>query len=303
MFTQSVALKPLQSLNIASMFNPFFTRTMHKTLLFALLLLFVTNTYAQENSLSEEDVDVNQTQTMSSSEKESVAISVEDDENEDQNAESGPKASFSLITIQNSVGGFYPVFLGNIKTKKNFDVTFYNIFWTNPSFGTAVVGGDLLLEQGVGLGFHFLNNDLYVNPTLGLAHGKFLSGGESTRLAEGVVPNLNVIYNNDWFEFEGYISWYKAVKGDEANQRDFILNWIVPGVKINQSLSVGGFYEQFTLTRAQNSPTGPVYVWLGGYVKLKFNSGIHARLAFGSNTNTDINPAGEFYKASVFLPF
>ncbi|MDB0037908.1 hypothetical protein N9F08_00950 [bacterium] len=232
-------------------------------------------------------------------------MNTEKDEKKEMMEEKEPKAHFAVNFVHNSVAGFFPVFLGTFETKKKFDVTFYNILWTNATFGTPSTGGDMWLENGVGLGFHALDNELFINPSIGFTHGKFLSGSTHTKLFEGMVPNVLVIYNHKRFEFEGYFALYKAMRQGHGGQRDFILNWAYPGVKITKRISAGGYYEQFRLMRnetAANAPTGDIYQNVGGYIKFGFDNGINARIGLGVNLQTDLNSAGEFYKMNVFIP-
>ncbi|MDN5202582.1 hypothetical protein QQ008_14435 [Fulvivirgaceae bacterium BMA10] len=213
------------------------------------------------------------------------------------------QTTFAVNFIHNSVAGFSPIFLATKELKENLNLTFYSIFWTNPTFGTIGNGGDLLLETGIGLGFKLLDNKLYVNPTLGIAHGKFLSGGDQTLIAEGLVPNIFAIYNNDWFEFETYLAYYAATRKGGPTTKDFLLNWIAPGIKVNQSFSLGGYYEKFALTKITDPEVDPfdVYEWLGGYAKVSFDEGKFIRLAMGTNLSED-GIGDDFYKISVFLP-
>jgi len=218
--------------------------------------------------------------------------------------------SFALDIKHNSAAGFYPVFLGNLQLNETTDFTVYSVFWTNPNFGTPNTGGNLLLETGVGVAFKLLDNSLYINPTLGIAHGKYLSGGSETLLGEGLVPNLFMLYNKGSFELEGYLAYYKSIREgkntDEtpAVTRDFLLNWIVPGVKLNSNFAVGAYYEQYIATRAsQNALTGSLYQWLGGYVKFTMGKKFSLRLAAGANLSNDVFGLGkEFYKMNVFIP-
>ena len=221
-----------------------------------------------------------------------------------QNKKVPSKTTFAVDIKHNSVAGFYPVFLGSTALNEKLDLTFYSIFWNNAAFGNVQTGGDLFLETGIGLGFKLADGKWFINPTLGFAHGKFLSGGNSTRLAEGFVPNLFTLYNAGIFEFEGYVAYYKAIRKGGDVTRDFFLNWIVPGIKVNKRFSFGAYYEQFVLTRTSNNlGEQSIYQWLGGYAKLTLNNGIWYRFAAGPNLYTDAGTSGEFYKAQAFIPF
>ena len=213
------------------------------------------------------------------------------------------RTSFAIDIKHNSVAGFYPVFLGSTGLNDKLDLTFYSIFWTNPAFGNPETGSDLFLETGVGLGFKLAGDKLFVNPTLGIAHGRFLSGGTENLLAEGLVPNLFTLYNDDRFEVEAYLAYYKALRKGGDITRDFLLNWIVPGIKVSKKFSFGAYYEQFVLTRRSDDlEEQSIYQWLGGYVKLTLNNGIWFRLAAGPNLYTDAGTSREFYKVQAFIP-
>lgn len=214
------------------------------------------------------------------------------------------KATFAVKVLQNSVAGFYPIFFGNFETNKKFDITTYTIFWTNPSFGNPEANRDLLLETGAGIGFKLFDNKLYLNPSLGISNGKFLSNGKGTRIGEGIVPNLFLVYNQGAFEFEGYIGLYKSIREDnDIDTRDFLLNWAAPGVKVSDRVVLGAFYEYFGITRQQAAGGKPViYQWLGASIKLKFDNGIALRVSAGPTLKTDIGTADDFYKASIFIP-
>ncbi len=210
-------------------------------------------------------------------------------------------AGGALHIIHNSVAGFHPVFLGHVGLKPKLDLTFYTTFWTNPSFGSFEQGNDLWLETGVGLGIKALDGKLFINPSIGITSGKFLSGASQTMLAEGIVPSLFMLYNNKRFEFEFYLSHYKSVRNGGDVTKDFLLNWIVPGVKVHKGFSVGAYYEQFVLTRITEGDPHSVYQWLGGYAKMNIGKGHFLRFAAGKNLHTADGTAPEFYKFSAFI--
>ncbi len=217
------------------------------------------------------------------------------------------KPSFAAQIIHNSAAGFSPVFLGSIPINDKLDLTMYSIFWTNTAFGLepSPSGGDLFVETGIGLGFKLFQDKLFLNPSLGLGHGKFLSLGDTTLLAEGLIPSIFTTYNQGKFEFEAYLAYYGAIRKGGPVNRDFLLNWIAPGVDIHKNFSFGAYYEQFVLTRSTNDliMEDSVYQWLGGYLKLKFDKGISFRIAAGKNLATNFGHSKEFYKISAFIPF
>ncbi|MFC5045217.1 DUF6733 family protein [Aquimarina hainanensis] len=213
------------------------------------------------------------------------------------------KATFATQILHNSVAGFYPIFFGNFETNKNYDITIYSIFWTNPSFGNLASGSDLLLETGVGLGFKLLDKSLYVNPSLGISHGKFSSDSKGTKIGEGLVPNLFVAYNKGLFDFEGYIAYYKSLReDDDIKTKDFLLNWAAPGINVSKRVVLGAYYESFGITRQESGDPLLIYRWLGGSLKLRFDKGISFRVSAGATLKTEAGTADDFYKVAAFIP-
>lgn len=215
------------------------------------------------------------------------------------------KAVFATKIVHNSVAGFAPFFFANFETKRKFDVSFYSIFWTNPSFGNLSSGSDLLLETGAGLSFNLFDKKLVVNPGVGIGHGKFSSDAKGVRLAESAIPNLYVRFNHKWIDFEGYVAYYKAIREDgNVLTKDFLLNWAAPGVKVNKRIVLGLFYEHFGITRNEGTDQRPtIYTWLGGSMKLTLDKGIAFRISAGPTLKTDVGTSDEFYKVSAFIPF
>ena len=213
------------------------------------------------------------------------------------------KTSFVIMPIHNSVAGFSNVFLGSMELNKKVNFTFYSILWNNPNFGNISTGSDLFLETGVGLGFKLAQNKLYINPTLGFGHGKFLSQGKETKIAEGFIPSVLVLYNSGRFELDSYFALYKSFRKSEGPSRDLMLNWIIPGYKVSKRFSVGAFYEQFSQVRTSgDAPTGNIYQWMGGYMKFSMNNGTWFRFATGPNLASEFGTGKEFYKVQAFIP-
>ncbi|WP_346882463.1 DUF6733 family protein [uncultured Algibacter sp.] len=211
------------------------------------------------------------------------------------------KTSFVIMPIHNSVAGFSNVFLGSYELDEKKNLTFYSVFWNNPSFG-GLTGSDLFLETGVGLGFKL--DKWYINPTLGFGHGKFLSNSTETTVGEAFIPSVLVLYNSKRFELDSYLSLYKSFrKGNGDATRDLLLNWIVPGYKVNDHFSFGAFYESFSQIRTESGENEKhIYQWLGGYVKATLNNGVWFRFAAGPNLATDLGTSKEFYKIQAFIP-
>ncbi len=223
---------------------------------------------------------------------------------ENNKEEKKKKATFAAKIVQNTAAGFFPIFFGNFETNKNFDITMYSIFWTNGAFGNGD-GNDLLFEVAAGLGFKLLDNKLYLNPSLGFASGKWLSNGTGTKVGEGIIPSLYVNYNDTTFDIEGFLEYYKSIRGGgDTKTRDFILNWLAPGVKVGNRVVIGAYYETLDITRNEDGPNNlQIYQWLGGSIKLKFDKGIAFRISAGPNLNTDVGVSDEFYRVSAFIPF
>ena len=210
-------------------------------------------------------------------------------------------ATFAVQLLQNNAAGFYPLILGSFGLSHKLSFTYYGVFWTNPAFGTLESGGDLWFEYGAGVGFKAMNGDLFLNPSLGFTNGKFLSGGSQNVVGDGIVPSLFALYHKGRFETEFYLPYYKALREEGPVTRDFILNWVLPGVNISDHLALGVHYEQFVNTRVTNGEGASVYQWLGGYVRLTAGKGYSLRISAGKNLYEGAI-APEFYKISVFLP-
>lgn len=269
---------------------------------FLLLLCFTAFVSAQDMGLEAEATTTTTEEMIEISEKpETMATdttTVADPPEMDKKTRS---SGLAVNIVQNNVGGFFPVFLGHVNLKPNLNATWYSVFWTNPSFGTLDVGGDLWLETGAGLGFSSPNGKWFVNPSIGFTHGKLLSGGERTAIGDGIVPSIMALYNDKVFEFEFYLAYYKALRKEGPVTKDFVLNWIAPGVKVSKSFSMGAFYEQFVLTRITEGDPHSIYQWLGPYVKVPVGEGHFVRFAGGWNLANQEATGNEFYKISAFI--
>ncbi|WP_074406344.1 MULTISPECIES: DUF6733 family protein [Aquimarina] len=217
------------------------------------------------------------------------------------------KATLAVKVIQNSVAGFSTLFLGGFETNKNFDITFYSMFWTNPSFGTPESGSDQLLETGIGLGFKLMDGKLFLNPGVGFAHGKFFSDVAGTKIGEAVIPNTFVAFHNSIFDIEAYLAYYKSLRDrEDISTKDLLLFWAAPGINVSDRLVLGGFFEELAFMNLENDDVNKniqVYRYLGGSVKLKLDNGMAFRFSAGANLVTDVGASDEFYKVSAFIPF
>lgn len=215
------------------------------------------------------------------------------------------KTHFAVKIIQNSVAGFSPLFLGSFETNKNFDITFYSMFWTNTAFGNLESGSDQLLETGVGLGFKLMDKKMFLNPGVGFAHGKFFSTVGGTLIGEAVIPNTFVAYHDSLWDIEAYIAYYKALRNrDDISTRDLFLFWAAPGVNVSDRIVLGGFFEELAFMGLEDNSSNKniqVYRFLGGSIKLKLDNGIAFRFSGGANLATDVGASDEFYKVSAFV--
>lgn len=212
-------------------------------------------------------------------------------------------SSFALAINQDNAFGFYPAIYGSFGLNKNTSLTFYSIFWTNPQYGTAEAGTDLWTEMGVGLGFSLWDDQVLLQPSLGLTHGRLLSGRPEGVAGDGIVPSLVAFYFGKRFELEAFFSYYRSLKRDEPNYSDFVLYWAYPGVIINEHISLGLHYESFDLTGAgADVAFGALYTWFGAYAKFTVHGKYSLRFSAGSNSVDPSAYAKDFYKVSAYIP-
>ncbi|MCB0642323.1 MAG: hypothetical protein KDC44_11820, partial [Phaeodactylibacter sp.] len=139
--------------------------------------------------------------------------------------------TFLVQIKQDNALGFYPGVFGSLGINPDLDFTFYAVFWTNPTFGTASAGTNLWTETGIGLGLPALDGSLYFNPSLGFTHGNLQSGNAQGVIGEGVAPSLLILYLEDRFEAEGFFIYYKNLRSDNPNPVDYIIYWLYPGIR------------------------------------------------------------------------
>lgn len=211
---------------------------------------------------------------------------------------------FGVTLIQENAFGFYPVIYGSVGLSSKLDLTFYGVFWTNPSFGfpQTTFSSDLWLENGIGVGFNALNGKMYINPALGFTHGKFLSGGDESVAFEGIIPSLSMYLNTSKLEGEIYLSLYQHLRDevtDPVNRStaDFLFYWLTPGVLINDKISFGVHFEALYL-RFGESDFESSYQWLGPYVKFRIHNKYDFRFMAGPNLKEGVY-ANEFYKLTT----
>jgi len=221
---------------------------------------------------------------------------------------SAPEA-FVVVLSQDNAFGFNPSLYGSFGIGKDgswdgISFTYYNIFWTNPSYGTLIDGSDLWLETGVGIGLSVLSGKGYVNPSIGLTHGKLLSDSPRGSFAEGIVPSVTATFNDGRLEGEVFFAYYKALKNKGSNSGDYLLYWILPGVRVSKRVSLGMHYERFDRIRHARGETGNQYAWLGGYLKFNLSNRYIFRFSAGVNSADNGIYSDNFYKlaATIVLP-
>lgn len=209
-----------------------------------------------------------------------------------------PATTFAFSVTHDQAFGFYPGFFGSISLKENLSLTAYGLLWTSPVLGNPDTGTDLWLETGVGLAFQ--RGNWTINPSLALMSGKFLSGAETGRIADGIAPSLYTLYVGERFEFEGLGIYYKSVATGSGPNTDYWLAWAFPGVIVHPNISVGAHYEQYFLTRVSDGDPDILYHWLGAYLKFYFGD-YSLRLSAGKNFDP-LFFGDQFYKINFFIP-
>lgn len=216
-------------------------------------------------------------------------------------------STFGITLIQENAFGFYPVVYGTIGLSPDLDLTFYGAMWTNPSFGfpQTTFSSDMWLENSFGLGFHAMDGIIYINPSIGFTHGKFLSGGNESVAFEGIVPSLSLYMNQGFFESEVYISIYTHLRDevtDPINRTTagMLFYWFTPGFWVSHSISLGMHYEGLFLKFGEG-PLDSSYQWLGPYIKIRTKGKYDFRFMAGPNLKKGVY-ADEFYKLTVNIP-
>lgn len=217
--------------------------------------------------------------------------------------------TFTIGLSMDNAFGFNPSLYGSFGLGKDgswdgISLTYYGIFWTNPSYGTRIDGSDLWLETGVGIGFTGLADRLFVNPSIGLTHGKLLSDSPRGTLAEGIVPSVVAKFNDGKLEGELFFSYYKALQNKGSNAGDYLLYWILPGIRVSRRVSIGMHYERFERIRHAGGVTGKQYAWLGGYLKFNLSDRYTFRFSAGVNSADNGIYSNNFYKltSTIALP-
>ena len=216
-------------------------------------------------------------------------------------------STFGITLIQENAFGFYPVIYGSIGLSPDLDLTFYGAMWTNPSFGfpQTTFSSDMWLENSFGLGFHAMDGSIYINPSIGFTHGKFLSGGNESVAFEGIVPSLSLYMNQGVFESEIYISLYAHLRDEvtdpiNRSTAGMLFYWFTPGFWVSHRISLGMHYEGLFLKFGEGSLDSS-YQWLGPYIKIRTKGRYDFRFMAGPNLKEGVY-ANEFYKLTVNIP-
>ncbi|HET9747443.1 MAG TPA: DUF6733 family protein [Chitinophagaceae bacterium] len=220
-----------------------------------------------------------------------------------KDSEENDRSTFTIQLNQDNTFNFFPAVYGSIPVKK-IDLTFYAVYWTTPSFANPDGTGSLI-ETGVGLGF--TKESLYINPTLGFAHGTFTNARDSNDqaeplLADAVVPGLISFLKNEKWEIEVFCAVYQNLRKAVSPQSNYLFFWLLPGIRFKSVFATGLHYEQF---RDIKNGIG-TYTRYGLYGKVTFKKKYELRLSGGLNYTPGINDKkirGEFYKLTVNIPF
>lgn len=236
-------------------------------------------------------------------------------------AEEAPTTTFSVSVGQDPVFGFYPSFNGSISIGENSQFTAYGIFWTADALGGNLGGLNLLTEFGAGINFTLMDGALNINPSLGMAHGNYQSGGGLPVLVDNIVPSLGVYYAKGSFNGSFFAVYWKGLRkeGKVTPYYDLMEYIIQPSFSISNYVSLG-LYLDHLLTTVDNSNINPsnsvsetstTYFWVGPSVKLTFQKGINVMFTVGPDLVDYFNtlPAGqdakikEYYKMLMNIPF
>lgn len=216
--------------------------------------------------------------------------------------EKAPSTLMIQFTQDNALG-FYPAIFGSVGLNQDLSLTYYGLFWTNPSFGNLNFGTNLWTETGIGLGLSTLGGRLYVNPSVGFTHGRLQSGGANSILAEGMAPSIAIIYTDKWVEADAFFIYYWGIRENGSPPLDYIIYWFIPGIRLGEHFSLGFHYERFLVANTSDPSLEAVnYNWTGAYVKGTVLGKYTLRFSAGLNNGLSIY-SDEFYKLtfSAFL--
>ncbi len=212
-----------------------------------------------------------------------------------------PPGTFAVNILHNSFAGIHPAVFGSIPTYKKFSISYYGVFWSNPAFGNPSSGNDFWFEHGAGIAFTALKQKLLINPSIGFAHGKLLSGHESTVVGDGIIPSVFMHYGQGKFSADFYFAYYKSLRQGPNASADFIFNWVNPSISLNKYFSLGLYYEQFVNTRTgEDGGFTSINQWLGGSIRFSAGNGPSFMVAGGKNFSG--GGGQDFHKISASFP-
>lgn len=204
--------------------------------------------------------------------------------------------------------GFYPFFTGSYVVGEKIDFTFYGIQWSG---GTGSGWGNWT-EFGIGLGYK-PNEDLYINPQIGLLNGSLTSGLGTPVLAEGVVPNLTIGLDNDVVEGEIYGGYYLGLDHGNATTNNYLHYWINGGYKVSKIFSFGLHFEHLRFTGGKGHADDAAYDYyqaIGPYIQFsKPNGNAFTRFSGGPDLRSQeqIDKSGwnqpSFFKLTLGFDF
>ncbi len=210
--------------------------------------------------------------------------------------------SFSVGLHQDVFFGFYPTLAGSYAIGEHTDLSFYGILWTNPNFSAGSHGIGLWTEFGLGVNFNAMNDQLSINPQIGITNGSLLSSYLTERpvFGDGIVPNLTANLNTDVFEAEFYGGYYLALREIGTVTTDYLHYWVNAGFKLGRVFSAGAYYEHLIQTRLTGAEGSDVYQWVGPYVQFALPNNCTVKFAGGPDIVSS-DETRDFYKLSFVI--
>lgn len=229
--------------------------------------------------------------------------------------------SFVFSVAQDPAFGFYPSIWGSIGINDKTALTFYGVYWTSPTTGNNLsaqtIGLDLLTEFGVGVNFTMMDGALNINPSIGLANGRYQSGANRPVVGDNIVPNVTVSYASGNLSLTaGAIAWLAFRNEGPAKINMFDYN-ISPMYQLTKHFSAGLYADLLMFEYKNTDPTlddargsYPYYMWLGPSMKFTIKN-VTTTFSFGadlvdylnSHVATDDKKVKDFYKLSTSIAF
>lgn len=210
-----------------------------------------------------------------------------------ENNSDDPATYMTLSIAQDPAFGFYPFISGGIGINKDLTFTYYGIFWTQDALAGKEGGLGLYTEFGVGLNFSFADGKMYLNPSLGLANGKYQSGGARPIIGDAIVPAIFAGYKSGDIElnFAGitWLGFRKEMLVDKyRDQFEYSLNgWYAAHKYFDFGLYLDHFLYSEDDKNTVISNTG--YFWVGPSFRFKTKSGAAFWFTFGPDFVEHLN--------------